>query len=224
MRPISAIDAGPGTHPYLAALRYGWLTPLYDPVIRWLFREDAMKSRLLDQIDPRPHERVLDIGCGTGTLAILLKRTEPTADVVGLDGDPAVLGIARRKTAALGLEVRFDEGMAYDLPYEDASFDAVVASLVLHHLAKRDKEDALREVYRVLRPAGSFHAMDFGVPQNGLMRSLARVSTWLEETEDGVEGRFPLMFGAAGLDDVRETSRSMTPLGTVALYRAKKLR
>jgi len=219
-----SVDAARGTRPYVTALKYRQLTPLYDPVIRWLFREHTMKSRLVDQVAPRPHENVLDIGCGTGTLAILLKRAEPAANVVGVDGDPAVVEIARRKTATIGLEIRFDGGMAYDLPYEDASFDAVVASLVLHHLAKRDKEDALREVCRVLRPRGSFHALDFGVPQNGLMRSLARVSGLLEDTEDGVEGRLPRMFVAAGLDDVQETSRYMTPLGTIALYRARKLR
>src|SRR3972149_1174201 len=224
MRPIMSVDAALGPRPYVTALKSRQLTPLYDPVIRWLFREHTMKSRLVDQVAPRPHENVLDIGCGTGTLAILLKRAGPAANVVGVDGDPAVVEIARRKTATIGLEIRFDGGMAYDLPYEDASFDAGVASLVLHHLAKRDKEDALREVCRVLRPRGSFHALDFGVPQNGLMRSLARVSGLLEDTEDGVEGRLPRMFVAAGLDDVQETSRYMTPLGTIALYRARKLR
>ena len=123
-----SVDAALGTRPYVTALKYRQLTPLYDPVIRWLFREHTMKSRLVDQVAPRPHENVLDIGCGTGTLAILLKSAEPAANVVGVDGDPAVVEIARRKTATIGLEIRFDGGMAYDFYLPVRVGDTLVGS------------------------------------------------------------------------------------------------
>jgi len=213
-------DSGKG---YLPALKYRWLTPLYDPVIRVAFRESTIKERLVEEAAIKGGQKVLDLGCGTGTLVLLLKRAQPDATVVGIDGDPEVLQIARRKAALSGLEIVLDRGMAYALPYPDESFDVVLTSLVLHHLTREDKARALREVSRVLRPGGSFHAADFGKPQNALMRSLAIVSELLEETKDGVEGRLPEMFRAAGLSGVEETAKFMTPLGTVSLYRARKL-
>ncbi len=207
---------------YLPALRYRPLTPLYDPVLRLLFRERTMKTHLVEEVRLRPDERVLDLGCGTGTLTVMLKESEPRADVVGIDGDPVVIARARGKAAEADLAIAFDEGMAYDLPYSDGSFDAVVTSLVLHHLSPRRRGQALNEVARVLRAGGRFHALDFGVPQNRLMNSLAKVGEMLEETADGVEGRYPGMFSAAGLTQVEETASFMTPLGSLVLYRARK--
>lgn len=215
--PLCEVEGG-----YIPALKYRWLTPFYDPVLRWMFQENAMKSQLVAEAAIRPGERALDLGCGTGTLAVLLKKAQPQAIVVGLDVDTQILAIARRKATATGVEIVWDHGMAYNLPYSDSSFDVVLTSLMLHHLTHEDKIRALEEIYRILRPGGRFHAADFGKPQNSLMRALAKVSELLEETEDGVEGRLPGMFRAAGLTRVEETRRFVTPLGTLSLYRAQK--
>jgi len=207
---------------YLPALRYPWLTPLFDPVLRVAFRERALKARLVAQAAPVPGQRILDLGCGTGTLALLLKQTEPLAQVVGLDGDPKVLAIACAKAAAANADVTWDHGMAYELPYPEASFDTVLSSLVLHHLTHEDKGRALLEVHRILRPGGSFHVADFGTPRNGLMKALSRVGGLLEETADGVGGLLPSMFRNAGLEGVEETAWLNMPLGTVRIWRMFK--
>ncbi|HEY5605539.1 MAG TPA: class I SAM-dependent methyltransferase [Thermoplasmata archaeon] len=211
-----------GRERFLTALKYPWLTPLYDPVIRWFFRERRIKGRLVDRAAIRPGERVLDVGCGTGTLAILLKKAQPHATVVGVDGDPAVLRMARRKALEAGAEVAWDHGMVQALPYWDVSFDVVVSSLVLHHLSHDDKTRALREAHRILRPGGSFHLVEFTRPSGALMKSLAKVSQLLEETEDGVEGRLLGMLRNAGFQDSQEVETFRTPLGTVALFHARK--
>ncbi|OGS49115.1 MAG: hypothetical protein A3K68_01685 [Euryarchaeota archaeon RBG_16_68_13] len=202
------------------ALKFHSLTRFFDPVMRVAFREGPMKARLVSQMAPRPGQTVLDLGCGTGTLAILLKQAEPRARVVGLDADRRILVIARAKAAAAHVDIEWDHGMAHDLPYPDGAFDAVVASLVLHHLSHEEKVQALRDVRRVLRPGGSFHAADFGVPRTASMRALARLGALLEETQDGIEGRFPSLFRDAGLDNVEETADYATPLGTIAVWRA----
>jgi len=207
---------------YVPALGYRALTPLYDPILRAMFRERTIKTRLVMAAGLKGHERVLDLGCGTGTLTVMLKESARDADVVGIDADPAVLARARAKASEAGMVIAFDEGMARHLPHADESFDAVVTSLMLHHLSREQKAQALREVVRVLRPGGRFLAADFGIPQNRFMRSLAKVSELLEETADGVEGRYPDMFRAAGLTEAEEIARFMTPLGTIALYRALK--
>ena len=119
---------------YVPALRFGRLTGVYDPVVRTTTREAEFKRRLLAQAGLKSGQRILDLGCGTGTLAVQAKLSEPAAEVVGLDGDPEVLDRARRKAEAAGAEVEFDEGLSTELPYEGDSFDLVLVTLFFHHL------------------------------------------------------------------------------------------
>src|SRR3990172_4645788 len=95
-------NASPG---YIPALGARVLTPLYDPLIRWVMREERFKNRLIDLADVRPGMRVLDLGCGTGTLSIMVKRRQPGADVVGLAPDQEMLDRARAKAARAGGEI-----------------------------------------------------------------------------------------------------------------------
>ena len=88
---------------------------------------------------------------------------------MGLDGDAKVLAIAREKVARAGVEVELREGMAFTPPFPPASFDRVVSSLVLHHLASVNKRATLARVRELLRPGGELHVADWGRPQNVLM-------------------------------------------------------
>jgi ubiquinone/menaquinone biosynthesis C-methylase UbiE len=88
---------------YVPALSFDALTRFYDPLVALTLRERKLKGRLLEQARIAPGHAVLDVGCGTGTLALMAKQREPRARVVGLDGDPAVLAIARRKLARAGV-------------------------------------------------------------------------------------------------------------------------
>ena len=108
---------------------------LYDPFTR-LLGARRLQERLIDQARMRPDDRVLDIGCGTGNLTLLVAKRYPTATVVGLDPDPAALDRARRKAARRKLTAAFDQGFAEELPYPDRSFDAVLCSLALHHVSR----------------------------------------------------------------------------------------
>ena len=87
---------------YLPAAGHDWSLPLYDPIVK-LLGGDASRRALLYQAALRPGQRVLDVGCGTGTLATLVKRLHPDVEVVGLDPDPKALARARRKAARRGL-------------------------------------------------------------------------------------------------------------------------
>ena len=78
-----------GSGPYIPALKFTWLTPLYDFVVATTTREKRFKQRLLQQASLQPGWDVLDLGCGTGTLALWAKQAQPAARIVGLDGDPA---------------------------------------------------------------------------------------------------------------------------------------
>ena len=207
---------------YIPALRFDWLTPVYDPVLRRMMPEVALKQRLIAQARITASQRVLDLGAGTGTLTVMIEQACPGADVVGLDGDPRVLTIARAKAAAAGVAIRFDQGLATALPYDNATFDRGLSSLVLHHLTTEEKQHALGEAWRVLRPGGELHVLDFGPPQNALAWLISRVFRRLERTADNIAGRLPGMFRQVGFSAVEPTEQHMSILGTLVLYRGRK--
>ena len=207
---------------YIPALNQHWLTPAFDWAISGMMPERLLKRRLIEQACIEPGQHVLDLGAGTGTLTIMAKQAQPEAAIVGLDGDPDVLAIARRKAAVAGLEIEFDHGLATQLPYEDGCFDRVLSSLVFHHLSTEAKHAALREVWRVLRHGGQLHLLDFGKPQNALAGAIAFVLGRLEPTDDNIQGLLPAMFSEAGFESVTQTAQQLTAIGTLAFYRGTK--
>jgi ubiquinone/menaquinone biosynthesis C-methylase UbiE len=210
---------------YLPAARFDFLTPFFDVFVRATTRERTFKRRLLEQARLDGEIDVLDLGSGTGTLAIWAKERNPALRIRGLDGDPAIVAQARRKAARAGADVGFDEGMSYALPYEDASFDRVLSSLFFHHLVLRDKQRTIAELARVLRPGGELHVADWGRPESALAKAGAvaiRRFDGNEPTRDNLAGRLPELFEAGGLADARERERVPAPLGVVSLYSARR--
>lgn len=211
---------------YIPALRFNWLTPLYDTVVRYTTRETAFKSALVDEIAPRSGDRILDVGCGTGTLSMLMKAREPSALIAGIDADPTVLAMARGKASEEGLEISFEQGMADNLPYPYSAYDCVVSSLFFHHLKPAVKLAVLREIHRVLRPNGRLKIADWGRPSNTLMNLLSKGIVLLdgkETTQDNFDGRMPGYVSECGFQDVRETQAFNTMFGTIRLLTAMKL-
>lgn len=218
------MSATPTTHEhFVPALGHALLTPLYDAVA-WLLDENGIKRDLILQARIAPGADVLDLGCGTGTLTLLIKDMHPDARVTGVDIDPQILGIARGKIAAAGVDVRLVEGSATAPPLPPASFDRVLTTLMLHHLTTPQKRDALAAVRTLLRPGGELHVADWGKPQNVLMQvaSLSfRLFDGAETTGANLRGELPSLIAAAGFTDVRETEHRMTPLGTLTYLRAR---
>lgn len=210
---------------YIPALRFAWLTPAYDLVVAATTRERTFKNALIEQARVRPGQRVLDVGCGTGTLAVETALRCPDANVTGVDGDPAILRRASRKAAKHGARVHFDHALAGALPYTEGTFHRVVSSLFFHHLVWTDKERAAREAFRVLAPGGELHVADWGRARGPLMRSAFYAIQMLDgfdNTRDNVDGRLPLAFERAGFAGIDETRTFATMWGTLSLYRATK--
>jgi ubiquinone/menaquinone biosynthesis C-methylase UbiE len=217
---MSTVETTPQS--FIPALGSHWLTPFYDG-LSWLVGEQTIKRDLVRQARITPGHDVLDLGCGTGTLALLVKAMHPDARMAGVDIDPRILAIARAKIAAAGVDIRLVEGSATAPPLPDASCDRVLSTLMLHHLTTPQKREALAAVRRLLRPGGELHVADWGKPQNALMALASLSFRWFdgdETTGANLRGELPSLIAAAGFRDVVETERRMSPLGTVAFIRA----
>jgi ubiquinone/menaquinone biosynthesis C-methylase UbiE len=210
---------------YVPALKHSWLTRFYDPVVALSSREKVFREQLLAQAEINPGDRVLDLGCGTGSFAILLKTRYPTASVTGLDCDPDILIQAKKKTVTAGVDITFDESMSYSTPYTEGEFDTVFSSLFFHHLKSVEKVRTIKEVYRVLKPGGFFHVCDWGRPSNPVSRVMSlcvQLLDGLEVTRDNIEGRLPSFIKGAGFEEVNQLGRLETVLGTLHFISARK--
>ena len=206
---------------YIPAAGNHWSLPLYDPIVK-LLGGDAARRALLDRAAIRPGHRILDVGCGTGTLVVLLKRLHPDVEVVGLDPDPKALARARRKAERASLSIQLDQGFSDELPYPDASIDRVFSTLMFHHLGRNEKEGTLREVRRVLKPGGTFSLLDFGGPESGEGGFLARMLHSGHLLEDNAEERVLELMGQAGFAGPRKVSQESMLFGhaRINLYQA----
>jgi ubiquinone/menaquinone biosynthesis C-methylase UbiE len=211
------VDAG---RRYLPGMGRDWLLPLYDPFTRLIGIEPAHR-RLAEQAELESAERVLEIGCGTGNLALLVKRMRPQLEVVGLDPDPKALARASRKARHAGLAVKLDRGFADELPYPDGCFDRVLSSLMFHHVEADRRAASLRQVLRVLRPGGSLHLMDFGGDSHHL-HGLARLARRSRALQDNWDDRIPTLMRESGFANAAETGQLAKHIGRLTYYRATR--
>jgi demethylmenaquinone methyltransferase/2-methoxy-6-polyprenyl-1,4-benzoquinol methylase len=139
-------------------------------------QDPRWRATLVDQVNPLPGQRVLDVATGTGLVAFALARRG--AEVVGLDQSQDMLGVARRDLSErpeLEGRVTFVQGEAERLPFDDSEFDGLTFTYLLRYVD--DRAATMRELARVVKPNGRIGMVEFGVPQAALLRAAWRVYT-----------------------------------------------
>ena len=165
---------------------------------------EAFRRRIVDEALLKPGDRVLDCGCGTGTLAVVAKRiVGPGGRVEGIDLSKDQLKIATKKAIAEGLDIEFQEGSIDELPFRDNEFDAVFSTLMLHHVPEEVKKGAFREMRRVLKPGGKIVIADFGPPAHAwgwiVLSPLVLILYAMPASRFNMQGRLPDAMTDAGL-------------------------
>lgn len=207
-------------HDYLPAAGHDAFLPFYD-LLTAVLGVSGIHRPLIDQAGLATGQQVLEIGCGTGNLAIRAKRAHPGVELVGSDPDPLALARAQRKARNLN-GIRFERGYAQRLPYPDATFDRVLSALMLHHLDRDTKVTTASEVLRVLRPGGSLHLVDFAGQGHGMHGFPARRMVKSGHVTDNNGDGIPRLLNAAGLECTEVASRRHRIIGRITYYRATR--
>ncbi|EGD56762.1 class I SAM-dependent methyltransferase [Gordonia neofelifaecis] len=217
----TAADAH-GGHDYLPGFGRDALLPLYDPLTR-LAGIRRMHRLLVDRLALRTDDRVLDIGTGTGELALRIAVEHPDVHVIGVDPDPLALRRARRKAHRRGAgdSTRFDLGYGDRLDYADGSFDCVVSAFAYHHLPPEAQHALLDGALRVLKPGGTLDVVDFGGHVDPSDGRVARHALTNRHLATSLRDAVPVAMRAAGFETAAEIDHRVSRrIGRVTLWRA----
>src|SRR5215213_8128705 len=150
----------------------------YDQLVSLLTlgRRTRLRQMTIALARIQPGERVLEVGCGTGDVALAAcAPAGPRGSVAGIDAGPEMIAVARAKAARAGVTIDFRVEPIEALSYPDASFDVVLSSLMMHHLPDDLKRQGLAEVARVLKPGGRLLIVDIKRPTSRLERAMSHV-------------------------------------------------
>lgn len=212
---------------FTPALGYPSLTPLYDFAIAALTREQVWRNKVIEHLDPGPCDRILDVGCGTGSLIVQIKRLALLAEVIGLDPDGDVLNVARNKIDKSHLEIDIIEG------FLDAStvgvlppVNKIVSSLVFHQTPLQEKLNILKQMHSLLKPGGQVVIADYGLQRTRLMRTLFRASVQqidgVSDTQPNADGVLPDLLNESGFLEIEEVDVIPTLTGSISIYTGGK--
>jgi ubiquinone/menaquinone biosynthesis C-methylase UbiE len=191
----------------------------YDALAAATMREGRWRPWIAGDVAARcgPSPTLTEVGAGTGSLTRTLRARVPEAAITAVEPDPGARAIAAAKAGPGDEAIAWVDARADSLPLADGSQDAAVIALVLHHLTRPQKEAAIVEIRRVLKPGGRLYVADFGRPRDPLMAAAfttIQLADGFETTRDHRAGRVPHLLAGAGFDAVERPLRLRTPVGT----------
>ena len=211
---------------YIPALRFKWLTPLYDFLINLTMPEKKIKQALIETANIPAGVKVLDFGCGTATLTMMVKEIYPEAKVTGIDVDRKIVdrAIQKIKEKKLGIFLLVYDGK--QLPFQRNAFNRTVSCLVFHHLDTETKQKSLTEIFRILSKDGQLHIADFGRSKSWVQRTLFNMIRGLDgfkSTDANAKGLLPELISDAGFENVVIKKRFKIMFGEVQIISAEKI-
>lgn len=209
---------------YIPPLRFHALTPAYDALIRWTCAENEFREVMVRALADHPFSRVIDVGCGTGSLLMALHWRFPTAHLTGLDADASSLRLAAGKLAGAGAVVDLLPADARHLPFPNDSADAITCSLFFHHLDDEAKVTVLREIRRCLSPGGLVVIADWDRASSFVTRTLftaVRVLDGFAVTRAHALGEFQDVIIRAGFS-ASPIASIVAPLGQITVWSCHK--
>jgi len=210
---------------YIPALKYHFVTPIYDWFIRLTMPEMKVKNQLVQQAKLQAGEKILDFGCGTATLTLLIEEQCTNCTVIGLDTDTQILAMAKKKLSQKKSAITLLIYEGKTLPFPDGTFDKVLSSWVFHHLTAPQKIAAFKEINRVLKPKGELHIADWGKAETKLMKFLFFVVQVFDNfytTNDNVKGKLPQLIQKGGFRQAEVLGNQSTLFGTLSYFKAIK--
>lgn len=184
-------------------MNYEFLTPFYDAILNLIGFGYGQRVKIVKLLNLKDGEKLLDVGCGTGSLLIAAKKLHPKISATGIDIDKRILKIAEEKTEKENVKINFVETSADSLPFKDSSFDTVVSTLAFHHLPFDVKKRAITKIKRVLKKNGRFLLVDFGKTDSVWINIFYRIIDFLgiEEAttlKDNINGKLPILLKQSG--------------------------
>jgi ubiquinone/menaquinone biosynthesis C-methylase UbiE len=211
---------------FIPALGYNWLTGMYDLTIKLTMPEKKFRNKLIEVVNPKVDEEILEFGFGTGQNLIIGKLKSPKSKFSGLDIDPKVKLITEKKLNKRHLNIPlflYDGGK---FPFKKGVFDKVYSSLVFHQLDTKTKKDCLKEIYRVLKPNGQLVIGDWGKPKSRFRRFLfytVQLLDGFKTTQENVEGLLPKYMLECRFENGKEIGYINTKIGTYCYYSGAKI-
>lgn len=211
---------------YISALRFKWLTPLYDFFLGITMPEAKIKKCLIEFASINREAKILDFGCGTGTLTIMIKEFLPEANVSGIDVDIQILNKAIAKAEQEGLDIFLIDYDGSNFPFPHNRFDNIVSCLVFHHLDTDKKRQILGECFHVLKQGGKLTIADFGRSRSWVQRlqfNIIRGLDGFKSTDANAKGLLPKLIADSGFENVTIKKRFKTMFGEVQIIIAEKI-
>lgn len=211
---------------FTPALGRAGLTGLYDLAVRLLTRERTWRTALLAQLAPRDGETILDIGCGTGSFAIMVKQAAPGARVIGLDPDGQVLQRAAVKAERAGVAIEWRQGFARDAAAVPGAIDKAVSSLVFHQTPLSEKRAGLAAMLAAVARGGEIHVADYARQPDKTMRRLFGLTVQRldgkKDTQPNAGGALETILADLAGRAITPEAVVRTPTGAISLFRLTK--
>jgi ubiquinone/menaquinone biosynthesis C-methylase UbiE len=213
---------GKSTQPRAAGSMQGWGSH-YDALVGVLSlgQERKLRQATLALARIQPGDKILEVGCGTGTLSLAARaQAGATGQVTGIDIADDMIETARQKARKAGLEVQFQLGRVEEIPFPEGQFDLVLSSLMLHHIhGDEAKQQGIREIWRVLKPGGRLLIVDVAPPANPHLRGLASLVVGREMLAHSLPEFIP-MLERAGFVEIQTGPTSSSFLAYLSGKRA----